>query len=154
MTLAAWANVAEIIAALGVVLGFVFLTLELKENTDLTRAAAYDRSIDRLNDWRAAVIRDPDVSRLYLAYANATVGELNPEDTFRLQVLLTSLWGVYETAFYSYHYTVLGRSEWQRFEVQICQHREVNISDWNRIVAPRISAQFLTFIERSCRSAM
>jgi len=93
-TLAAWANVAEIIAALGVVIGFVFLTLELKENTDLTRAAAYDRSIERLNDWRATVVRDPDVSRLYLAYTNAKVEELNSEDTFRLQVLLTSLWGI------------------------------------------------------------
>ena len=150
MTLSAWANVAEIVAAIGVILGFVFLTLEVKENTDVTRAAAYDRSIDRMNDWRAHVVRDPDVSRLYLAYSDGTTGKLSREDAFRLQLLLTSLWGVYETAFYSFRYGVLGSSEWSRFQVQICEHRRRNLPEWNRIVAPRISTEFRTFIERSC----
>lgn len=150
LTLSAWASIAEIVAALGVILGLVFLTLEVRENTDITRAAAYDRSIDRLNEWRANVVRDPDISRLYLAYSDATTGELTPEDAFRLQVLLTSLWGVYETAFYSYHYGLLGSSEWNRFEVQICEHRQRNLADWDRIVAPRLSAQFRTFIEALC----
>lgn len=150
ITLTSWANVAAIVGAFGVVVGFVFLTLEVRANTKITRAATYDRSIDRLNDWRANVIRDPEISRLYLTYSEATTDELSPEDRFRLQVLLTSLWGVYETAFYSRDYGVLGPSEWSRFEVQICGHRGLNLAEWNRIVAPRISRQFRTFIEDSC----
>jgi hypothetical protein len=150
MTLTAWAHVAEIVAAVGVITGLVFLTLQVKENTDITRASAYDRGIDRLNAWRANVVRDPEISRLYLAYSDATTEELTPEDQFRLQVLLTSLWGVYETAFYSHDYGLLGRSEWSRFRVQICNHRGLNLTEWNHIVAPRISSRFLTYIEDSC----
>lgn len=150
MTLSTWADVANIVGAIGVIVGFVFLTLEVKQNTEITRASTYDRSIDRLNDWRANVLRDPQVSRLYLAYSDSTTDQLSPEDQFRLQVLLTSLWGVYETAFYSHRYGVLGRSEWSRFQRQLCDHRALNIPEWNRIVALRISGQFLTFIEHSC----
>jgi hypothetical protein len=142
--------VAEIVAALGVIMGLVFLTVQVKENTDITRASSYDRSIDRLNAWRANVVRDPEISKLYLAYSDATTDELNHEDRFRLQVLLTSLWGVYETAFYSHDYGLLGRSEWSRFEVQICHHRGLNLMEWNQIVAPRISGRFLGYIEDMC----
>lgn len=150
MTLSAWAHVSEIVAAVGVIVGFVFLSLELKENTEITRASSYDRSIDRLNDWRTNVVRDRDVSRLYLAYTDGTEEELTPPDQFRLQVLLTSLWGVYEGAFFSHTYGVLGESEWSRFEAQICEHRGLNPSAWNRIVAPRISVQFSTFVQDAC----
>lgn len=148
--LSAWAQIAEIVAAIGVVVGLVFLGLEVRENTEITRAATYDASIVRLNEWRTQVVRDPDVSRLYLAYTEATTGALNAEDAFRLQVLLTSLWGVYETAFYSRDYGLLGESEWGRFAVQICEHRGLNLPVWDDIVAPRITTPFLGFVEESC----
>jgi hypothetical protein len=151
MTLSDWAQAAEIVAALGVIVGLVFLTLDVRENTETTRSAAYGQSIDRLNEWRAHVIRDPDISRLYLAYSEATASELNREDSFRLQLLLTSLWGVYETAFYSRDYGLLGPAEWGRYEVQMCDHRDLNIEEWNRIVAPRITEPFQSFLEVSCR---
>ena len=150
MTLSAWAHVAEIVAALGVIIGLVFLSLDVRENTEITRSAAYGQSIDRLNEWRANVVRDPDVSRLYLAYSESKTGELNREDSFRLQLLLTSLWGVYETAFYARDYGLLGPAEWGRYEVQMCDHRGLNVEDWNRVVAPRITEPFRRFLEASC----
>ncbi len=150
MRLSAWAHVAEIVAAVGVVFGFIFLIFEVRDNTEIIRAAAYASSIDRLNEWRFNVVNNPDVAGLYLAYSDGNIEELAPEDQFRLQVLLTSLWGVYETAYYSNDYGMLGVSEWTRFEVQICDHRGLNRAAWDRIVRPRVTPQFVGYVESSC----
>lgn len=75
MSLSAWARVAEVVAALGVIIGLIFLSLDVRED-----------------------------------------------------------------------------SEWGRYEVQMCDHRGLNIEAWNRIVAPRITEPFRSFLELSCRS--
>jgi hypothetical protein len=102
-------------------------------------------------EWRANVVRDPEVSRLDVAYSESKTGELDREDTFRLQLLLTSLWGVYETAFYSRDHGLLGPAEWGRYEIQMCEHQGLNVEEWNHIVAPRITEPFRRFLEASCR---
>lgn len=150
MSLTAWAQVSEIVGAIGVIVGFVFLGTELHENTEITRASAYDESIERLNEWRSNVVRDPDVSRLYLSYSDGTTQDLDREDQFRLQVLLTSLWGVYETAYYSRDYGLLGEAEWGRFETQMCDHRGLNPPAWDSIVRPRLTEQFAGYVESTC----
>lgn len=150
MSLSAWGHISEIVGAVGVIVGFFFLSRDVRENTEITRASAYDQSIDELNQWRSNVIRDPDVSRLYLAYSNGTTEDLEPEDQFRLQVLLTSLWGVYETAYYSRDYGLLGQSEWSRFETQMCDHRGLNRPAWDLIVRPRVTEQFAHYVQSTC----
>jgi hypothetical protein len=37
-----WANVAEVVSGVAVVITLIFLILSIRENTEITRAAAYD----------------------------------------------------------------------------------------------------------------
>lgn len=52
MKLSGWASIAEIISGTAVLITLVFLVFGIRENTEITRAAAYDRNIDSLNQWR------------------------------------------------------------------------------------------------------
>jgi hypothetical protein len=72
VTLAQLAQVAELLASFAVVVSLVFLVAEVRRNTEVTRAAAYDRSVDALNQWRLTIASDRDLATLWQAYRTET----------------------------------------------------------------------------------
>jgi len=53
-----WALIAEIVGGLAIVVSLVFLIIEVRGNSNLIRANAYDQNIQSLVDWRMWVISD------------------------------------------------------------------------------------------------
>lgn len=122
--LAAWASVAEIVSSVAVVITLVFLILGIRENTAITRATAYDRNIDSLNEQRRATIEDPQVALLWFKFEAGDADGWTPLDRMRLGFLVNTTFGNYEKAYYAHEYGVLGDSEWTRYERQICINEE------------------------------
>ena len=92
LPLAMLAQLAEIVASLAVVATLVYLVVEVRQNTEVTQAAAYDRSTEGLNQWRSMVSRDPELARLWGSFQEN--GEVDQErvEEVRLQLVIATLW--------------------------------------------------------------
>ena len=113
------AQLAEVVASIGVLVTLVFLVFEVRHNTETTQATTYERSMEGLNEWRLTIAGDAELARLWTAYVAGDTEQVLAGQ-FRLNLLVNTLWGVYENAYYSNQRGLLGVSEWSRFERQIC----------------------------------
>lgn len=151
-----WASIAEIVSGAAVVVTLVFLVLGIRENTAITRAVGYESQMGDLNEWRRNLSQDEKLSRVYQRFVDGQVGELSPDEQFRLFLVLNDLWGIYESSYYDYQYGILGASEWGRFEVQICTLRsrmEASLSNATRKWTDSrriLTEEFADFVESHC----
>ena len=60
-----WASIAEIIAAIGVIVTLIFLIVGIRENTEITRVTAFDRNMESVNQWRLEMAKDPELARIW-----------------------------------------------------------------------------------------
>ena len=120
MKLSDWASVAEIVSSLAVVITLVFLLVGIRENTEITRAAAYDRNIDSVNEVRGWIANNPDLATLYRAFLNDETAEIEEPRIIQLNLLMNSIFGIFEKAYFAFQYGHIGQSEWSRFDKQIC----------------------------------
>ena len=119
LPLSTLAQFAEIVASVAVLITLVFLVVGVRQNTEITRSAAYDRSMAGLNEWRLAIATDPELAAIFETYVQKDPASQGPTD-FRLGLILNALWGVYENAYYAHERRILDDAEWSRFEIQIC----------------------------------
>ena len=145
------AQLAEIVASVAVLITLVFLVVGVRQNTEITRSAAYDRSMVALNEWRMAIAADPELARLFDTYVQKDPASQGSTDN-RLSLMLNVLWGVYENAYYAHDRRILGDAEWSRFETQICISYERETLRWNTSQRIRsfLTEEFASYTESSC----
>jgi hypothetical protein len=151
-----WAAIAEIVSGIAVVITLIFLTFGIRENTAVTRAAAFDRKIEGLNQVAITLARDEELMRLFQYYQDdhLDIDELSNEEWARVRAMVRSILRIYETAYYSTQYGTLGLSEWSRFERQICRHRaRLDIVRWNDIQGV-LTEEFANYVAESCKGAL
>jgi len=130
----------------------IFLILGIREHTAVTRAAAFDRNIDSINQIAIALAQDEELSRLFQYYQeeHLDIDELSSEEWFRVRAIVRSILRIYETAYYSNQYGTLRLSEWSRFERQTCRHRgRMDTDRWNDIESV-LTDEFASYVEESC----
>ena len=135
-------QLTEIFAGVAVVITLIILVFEVRQNTEVARAASYAESMDGLTQWRLTMASDPELAALWEAYYLR--GE-RAED-FRLNLLVSSLWGIYENAYYSNQRGLLGPSEWERFERQLCQNAPRDLP----VIENLLTEEFRTFSASGC----
>ena len=101
-----WAHLAEIVSGIAVVLTLIFIVLEIRENSNLIRANTFDRSIDSLIDWRMQILSNEDSLRVMAQHWG-----FDDEDLLRRQLLVVSMWSIYETTYYAHEYDHIGPEE-------------------------------------------
>jgi hypothetical protein len=156
LKLTEWASVAEIASGVAVVVTLIILIIGVNENTDVMRASAYKGYIDSLNELQASVLVDPDGLRVWDAYmgGSGAAAELDGLDRRRLGIIILNVLRIYEGAYFSNRYGVIGAEEWSRFAGMLCvHHRNVLVAGW----APRIfsggtplTAEFTQYMDQQC----
>ncbi len=58
-------SVAEIVAAVGVIVSLIYLALQVRQNTQSIRAATYDAMVRTNGDFLLPLIQDPDLARTF-----------------------------------------------------------------------------------------
>jgi hypothetical protein len=147
-----WASIAEIVSGIAVLITLVFLVIGIRDNTEISRAIAYDRNIDSLSEVRREIVTNPDAARLWVAFQENDIESLDSSDMLRARQLIWWLFGVYEKSYFANQYGVLGSSEWDRFAVQICaQYARVRTSSTleNGLRAV-VTSEFMDYIDVSC----
>ena len=118
--LATWANVAEIVSGVAVLVTLIFLILGIYENTAVTRVSVYGDLIGSVNDMERDLYRDPELSHLATAWLNTDVEALSASDTGRLRLIVHVLFRNYEKAYFFEQEEVIDEAEWSRFGRNIC----------------------------------
>jgi hypothetical protein len=132
-----------------VIVTLIFLIAGIRENTEITRAAAFDRNMESINQWRVELAKDPEMTGIWLS--QGTPEKLNEVDQFRLIMLHGSLWGIYEKSYYAQEYGVLGPSEWSRFQIQMCARKaDMRAEDWANLASNTLTERFAGYAERLC----
>jgi hypothetical protein len=152
LKLSDWADIAGILSGVAVVITLVFLVIGIRENTAVTRASMYERSVDRLIDLRNQTLNDPDIARLFQAFLDGRSDAVDGIDLIRLRQLVLNQAQVYEQAYFARQYGVLGDAEWRRFERQICAAypRARRFPDIFAAMSVVMTEEFMTFMETHC----
>jgi hypothetical protein len=149
-SLNAWVSVAEIVSGVAVVVTLIFLIFGIRENTNVTRASAYQSSIDGLISFESLISQDAELSEIWFTYiidgAEAVDG-LQELQRRRLNLLITQLFRNYEKAYFAERYDLLGKSEWDRYERSVCLHydraQSIGVLQFVRGVTSDVFAEFL-----------
>jgi hypothetical protein len=139
------------VSGIAVVVTLVFLILDLRENTDVTRAAMYQQSGASLVEFRRDIMRDPEIARLYDAFLNNQAESFEGIDRVRLNQLILNIFQVSESAFFARRYGLLGNAEWSRFERSICgNYALVRSAKLTGILQRVMTEDFMEYIVASC----
>ncbi len=86
-------SLAELVAALAVLVTLIFLTIQVKTNNELTRRANRDKTIDQFNAWRQLLGSDQEVADIWLKGCRGDA--LNASEALRFSELAKSLILIY-----------------------------------------------------------
>jgi len=120
LKLSDWAGFAEIFSGIAVVITLVLLILGIRENTAITRVAVCDRLIAEIGSVNRDALLNAEVDRIVSALFSRNIEDLDERDRSRLGNYVLYLFRVYERAYFSEQYGILGDAEWERFSRQIC----------------------------------
>lgn len=119
MTLAAFADLAEVIGALGVIAGLVFVGVQLRQNTKQLRRGESNAAVEQASGFRRAIMGDADLARLLIA--GLTDGPLSAADELRLNLFFSDA-------------TYLTSQSWDRARNGFAEHDE-----FERAAAPQLA---------------
>lgn len=140
-----WAHFAEIVSGIAVVGTLIFLIFEIRENSDLIRANTFDRNIESLIDWRMQIISDEESLRTMADYWS-----IDDPDLLRRQLLVVSMWSIYEKTYYSQQYGLIGPAEWERFDTIICRYTQTRPDFWKENIAKFLTEDFRNYVVSNC----
>lgn len=115
LTLAQWANIAEITASVILVFGLVYVGLGLDRNTKAIHSETWQAVIDKLIDLDIAEASTPELSRI-LILGESSPQELTSEQWWRFSKFAESRLGEMEFAYLARGNDTLGEPHWVALE--------------------------------------
>ena len=80
-------NIAEAIAAVGVILSLVYVAVQIRQNTQAIRAASYQGLAEGVAEFQTILIENEDFARIYVQ-ALEDPNELNPQEQLRFDTYI------------------------------------------------------------------
>jgi hypothetical protein len=152
MTLGEMAEVAEVIAAVGVLLSLLYVGHEIKQNTTAVRSTAYQAIHDAEDGFWSDLASDPGAARLWQQGLESGLEPLAEGDLERFSVVARRLIYLYQNVHYQYRKGVVDEELWDAWLASLDEFlaepgfREVllDVSDhlsdpFNRLVEERLS---------------
>ena len=112
-------NVLEFGGGVAVLLGLVFVGLELRQNTAAVEAATFQDLTDASSDYILTIASDPELSRINLV-GSVSVDELNELDSYRFNMVARSYWVRMQNVYSQWQRGTLNDEDWKMYESVIC----------------------------------
>jgi hypothetical protein len=146
-----WASIAEIASGIAVVVSLIFLIVGIRENTEITRAAAYERSVDSFNEWRMWLSSDDELRRGYETWFAGHGDDLDEDILRRVGWAVNVVWAIYEKSYFANQAGTFGTSEWIRMQGAICGTYGRLSDDWrNQMIGQRSTGDFAEYVRDTC----
>lgn len=139
-TLQDYALIAEIISAFAIVISLVFVGVEIRGNTESSKASTYQSMIDLSHDRLIAVAQSRDLAEL----SQSNWDDLDSVDQVRLIFWMRDWWRTNENAFIQYSRGVVGENEWIGYRSLMCGGDLDSSWESHR---NQLSPDFVVFIE-------
>lgn len=105
----------EIFGGLAVVLSLVYVAAQLRQNTQALRRAASADAISAIRHWNDALIRDPEVGRIFTQGLTG-IDSLSEADRIRFLTLMVNFFKTYEDLYYQYANGAMDPEVWAGWE--------------------------------------
>lgn len=109
----------ELIAAVAVLVGLIFVGLELRQNTDAVQAATLQSQTDASTEFLQLIAADADLARIFLQ-ARKDESQLNELDSFRNNMMVRARWVRMHNAYLQWQRGTLSEDDWTTIESRIC----------------------------------
>ena len=146
-------EIGEVFSIVAVLVTLIFLIVEVRENTAAIRTESYGESIARLNDWRLELAADSNLTRLFVEFNSGEEISWDVNERQQIAFIISSLWSIYESAYFANEYGTLGESEWARMKQMMCRQFDILLARpgfWDRVLVSQLSPEFRSFVETTC----
>lgn len=92
-------SLGELVAAVATVATLIYLAVQIRQNTNATRAASFHAISDSMNDVNLSVTQSTELARIWVAGCENR-SALSPEERHRFDTTLLSYFHVFETMSY------------------------------------------------------
>ncbi len=119
----------------GVILvGFIFVALELRQNTAAVETATMQSLTDMSSQYLMLVGSSPDINRLYIKAAK-DLGELDEAEALQLYHLTLSQWLRFQSAFLHWQRGTMSEQDWMAYTKFICSNstgikHQIRVATW------------------------
>jgi hypothetical protein len=108
-----------LVANLGVLVGIVFLSIEIRQNTTAIRGAAIQTAATLSREQMFVIAQDSELSRI-VVLGSASPANLDPVEAFRLSYLIRSFWVGMQANYRQWVLGILPEEEWAYYGRVIC----------------------------------
>jgi hypothetical protein len=118
MTLSDLASIGSFISGVAVVLSFIFLALQMRQNTQAVRAAASQAHAANLQQILTPIIEDADVAHLFRT-GISDPDDLTDDERARFLIAFSGIFRFYEAARLQWRHGQLDPEHWHSVEFQL-----------------------------------
>jgi len=138
--------IADTVGVAAVILGLVFVGLELRANTEAVKAATFQSLTDISNDYVMQIAADPELARILHTARASGLSALNPSDSARFWSTERAFWVRMQNVFSQYSRGTLTDDDFLMYRQVICQARQGTRDMWpeHRSI---LSAALVEFVE-------
>ncbi len=111
--------IAELVAAVGVILSLIYLAIQIRQNTQSIRTAAHQELLTAFNDVLSFPAGSRHGARLYHHIVFGTLGELDPEEQSAVRISVMQVARVFEQAFIQNRAGFLDADVWDGWQHQM-----------------------------------
>jgi len=139
-------SVIELTGAIAVLIGLVFVGLELRQNTVAVQAATFQGMTDTSSNFLVTVASEPELRRVWVA-ANTSLSDLSYEDRQILILLRQSLTLRMQNAFRQWQTGTLSDEDWLVYRQITCSFAEdpIFLDYWRNTLS--VTASFKKMLE-------
>lgn len=112
---------AQVVAAVGVILTLVYLAMQIRQNTRAIRRSAYQELLNYITNVNLMLTGDRELCVLSIK-ARAGLGELDEADQMRLLVWFGTVFRHYQNAFNLYREGVITFEQWESMSTPLTRH--------------------------------
>lgn len=106
ITLADVANIAEVVAALAVVVSLLYLGAQIQQNTRAVRAASYQEVANGVTDFQILIAQNNDLARIY-SQGMVNPQKLSPEELVQFEMVIGQLFTKFDAAIYLFNHQMI-----------------------------------------------
>jgi len=147
MSLESLGSIGEFIGGLAVIASFIYLAVQIRQNTRSVRAATHHSSATAVLDVQNLFAQDRDLAKIFLQGAEA-FEQLPPEERLRFDALMRSVFVYYEDLYFQHEQGLIDSHLWHGRQRSMVDHLgRPGIVSWWRRVSHHFSDRFVSHID-------
>jgi hypothetical protein len=150
LKLADWANVAEVLSGIAVVVTLIVLVVGVRENTASVRASTYVDMLKTANEFDKQLITDPEIRDIFFAARLGRSEQLTGSERTIFGLIMQSIFREHYVAYTMRKYGQLEEEQWPEIEEGICEDFEIARGAGVPWSLDRLNSEFVQYVSSAC----